>query len=197
MDKSIMQLKTLLEAADETKVITTGNTVFQHKPAVAESTVIILGGYGGRFDQEIACISSLYRWQGVFGRMVLLCKANCSFLLEPGYRHRICCSCVQSHKSDLDSAHTAVGAAVVDSTSASTSASERSSSWILGPTCGLLPLGGPVRSITTSGLQWNLQGENLQLGVRISSSNAVLPCSAEVVVETSDSVLWTIQMHSA
>lgn len=37
-------------------------------------TVIVLGAFGGRLDQEIANIHALFKWQGTFRKIVLLGK---------------------------------------------------------------------------------------------------------------------------
>ena len=39
-------------------------------------TVIILGAFGGRLDQEIANIHALFKWQKSFHRIVLLGKSK-------------------------------------------------------------------------------------------------------------------------
>lgn len=135
-------------------------------------TIVLMGAYGGRFDQEMAAVSSLFRWLNVFDRLVLLGSHACSFLLQPGYTHRI----RPVHTLHL---HHQPGTAYATE----------------GPTCGLIPIGGTVRSLTTTGLQWNLHQSSLQLGVLISSSNHILPGASEVTVVTSDTVLWTVQMH--
>ena len=54
-----------------------------------ESSLVVLGAFGGRMDQQMSVLSSLVRWQGIFGRVVLLGEDNCSYLLEPGYKHVI------------------------------------------------------------------------------------------------------------
>ncbi|KAF8821298.1 thiamine pyrophosphokinase, catalytic domain-containing protein [Cardiosporidium cionae] len=54
--------------------------------------------------------------------------------------------------------------------------------------CGLLPLGGSCRWVTTSGLRWNMYRQKLDMSVLISSSNEI---SHDVVtVENTDPVLW-------
>lgn len=60
-----------------------------------------------------------------------------------------------------------------------------------GNSCGLLPLGTPVRSIHTKGLMWNLENEPLEFGKRISTSNTVIEGTDEIIIETSDPLLWT------
>jgi len=78
LDKSVSFLKTCIDMESG-----------QSAPSVHESTLLVLGAYGGRLDQQMAALSSLVRWQGVFDRVVLLGEGNCSYLLEPGYRHLI------------------------------------------------------------------------------------------------------------
>lgn len=58
--------------------------------------------------------------------------------------------------------------------------------------CGLIPLFGPVREMTTDGLEWNLSpsmGE-LSFGTLVSANNIVR--STTIEVETSDPVLFTM-----
>jgi thiamine pyrophosphokinase len=43
-------------------------------------TVIVLGAFGGRLDQEIANIHALFKWQGTFRNIVLLGE-ECSAML--------------------------------------------------------------------------------------------------------------------
>jgi len=58
-----------------------------------------------------------------------------------------------------------------------------------GPTCGLIPLGSPTRSITTTGLRWNMTHQSMAFGGLVSTSNIIESESVEVT--TSDPVLWT------
>jgi thiamine pyrophosphokinase len=60
---------------------------------------------------------------------------------------------------------------------------------IQGPTCGLIPLGKPCREARTKGLKWNLEGQSMQFGDLVSTSN-VLDGSV-VEIETSDELIWT------
>lgn len=64
-----------------------------------------------------------------------------------------------------------------------------------GPTCGLIPVGGPVDSVRTEGLRWNLDEQRLAFGKGglISTSNEVM--EPVVLVETSAPVLWTAQLR--
>ena len=99
----------------------------------------------------------------------------------------------------------------------------RSARVIEGPTCGLIPLGSRADMVTTQGLEWNLQAESLEMGVRVSTSNSIMDINAaggvegsssngrdgnngcrhedggetygEVIVETSHPLLWTCEAH--
>ena len=66
---------------------------------------------------------------------------------------------------------------------------------IEGPTCGLLPIGGSVDGVWTSGLRWNLRGERLQFGDLVSSSNQMLSEESggimPISVTTTHPLVWT------
>jgi thiamine pyrophosphokinase len=117
-------------------------------------TVIVLGAFGGRFDQEIATIHSCYSWRSSFHSMVLLGGENVATLLTPG-EHEM-----------------------------------RPVRGVEGPTCGLLPVGGPVSRITTEGLQWDLRDGELGMGKLVSSSNCFRDGAKFIYVKTSDPVVW-------
>ena len=71
----------------------------------------------------------------------------------------------------------------------------RPNALIEGPTCGLLPIGGRVESVWTSGLRWNLRGEALEFGGLVSSSNQMTSDAAggiePISVTTSHPLIWT------
>lgn len=58
--------------------------------------------------------------------------------------------------------------------------------------CGLIPLGEPVHSISTTGLKWDLQDDTLSFGGLISTCNLLNKDYKEVTIVTSHPVLWTI-----
>lgn len=63
----------------------------------------------------------------------------------------------------------------------------------VGTKCGLIPIGGRVQSVTTSGLRWDMQKQALTFGMfnLVSSSNEA--ARDTVTIETSDPVLWTME----
>ena len=61
-----------------------------------------------------------------------------------------------------------------------------------GPTCGLIPLMGPAVA-TTTGLHWNLDATQMQIGGLVSTSNLL---EGDVVeVETDVDLIWTTEMR--
>lgn len=62
-----------------------------------------------------------------------------------------------------------------------------------GPHCGLIPIGAPSTSTTTTGLRWNLDNTSMSYGGLISTSNIV---EDDKVTVTSDSdLIWTISLR--
>ncbi|XP_044972942.1 thiamine pyrophosphokinase 3 isoform X2 [Hordeum vulgare subsp. vulgare] len=62
-----------------------------------------------------------------------------------------------------------------------------------GPHCGLIPIGTPSTSTTTTGLRWNLDNAHMSFGGLISTSNIV---DEDQVMVTSDSdLIWTISLR--
>eukprot|EP01083_Nonionella_stella_P113425 334374_1 len=71
-----------------------------------------------------------------------------------------------------------------------------------GPTCGLLPVGSRCREIFTQGLIWNLDGQAMEFGGLISTSNLLAQVdpgvqrSGVVEVRCSDPVIWTTTLRT-
>ena len=67
-----------------------------------------------------------------------------------------------------------------------------------GPICGLIPIGGPVDAVSTSGLRWNLSNQRMEWGVLVSTSNEIdAACGGVVSVSTSHDLLWTCSLIKA
>lgn len=63
----------------------------------------------------------------------------------------------------------------------------------IGPTCGLIPFGMSCK-VSSSGFVWNLNDDEMEMGKLISSSNRVLPGAIELVVETDNPIVFTIEI---
>ncbi|KDQ15855.1 hypothetical protein BOTBODRAFT_130572 [Botryobasidium botryosum FD-172 SS1] len=65
---------------------------------------------------------------------------------------------------------------------------------LLGPTCGLLPIGIASSIVTTRGLQWDLTDQETSLEGLLSTSNAIL--GDRVFVETTQPIWWSVVLKS-
>ena len=155
--------------------------------------VFILNGLGGRFDQTVATLHALHRFNDKFRDILLVDDENVVKVLAPGM-HTIVLH--EENTSDHLAASVEDDTARKPRTSMSTMMTETLS-------CSLLPLGEPAM-VTTTGLKWNLCSQELRLGTLISSSNAAMALDdekkpdsttlrrARVTVETTAPVVWTV-----
>ncbi|XP_062231229.1 thiamine pyrophosphokinase 3-like [Phragmites australis] len=63
-----------------------------------------------------------------------------------------------------------------------------------GPTCGLIPIGTPSTSTTTTGLRWNLDNASMSYGGLISTSNIVE--EDKVTIASDSDLIWTISLRN-
>lgn len=67
---------------------------------------------------------------------------------------------------------------------------------IEGPKCGLVPLTGEA-TVTSKGLEWNLENTKMHMGGLVSTSNNIVigDRQPEVFVETDTDLIWTIELR--
>ena len=216
-DQDCNDLDKCLQAVKERWQTTVPND--DSAPSPVTASVVVLGAFGGRFDQEVAAVHALYAWRGAFHRVVLVGGGNVAELLGAGSRalapsqhatmppKRLSTSpSLSAHCAALPGVHDIWPVAGVE-----------------GPTCALLPLGGPAQWVRTRGLEGDLHGQRLEMGLLVSSSNAIADTAATVNaaaaaaaeggggggggggredgapvrVETSDPVVWMTTLHQA
>ena len=143
---------------------------------INQSRVFIYGGFGGRFDQEMAVINALCVWgkKETFRQTTLAVydEQTCAFLLSalPTTNHIR----IRYSGNGLEKTHQPCGVGE-------------------GPTCGLIPILGRCEKVFTTGLQWNLNGDvPIEFGGLVSSSNRAI--DDVVVIETSTPMLFTAEM---
>ncbi|GAV87177.1 TPK_catalytic domain-containing protein/TPK_B1_binding domain-containing protein [Cephalotus follicularis] len=66
---------------------------------------------------------------------------------------------------------------------------------IEGPHCGLIPIGMPSGSTTTTGLKWDLTDTKMEFGGLVSTSNIVE--GDRVTVQSDSNILWTISIKNS
>ncbi|KAJ8521126.1 hypothetical protein ONZ45_g2172 [Pleurotus djamor] len=66
---------------------------------------------------------------------------------------------------------------------------------VLGPTCGLLPVGIEGTVLSTKGLRWNLSNSPSSFDGMVSTSNHLVPAHAQVWVKTSKPIWWTAEIR--
>jgi len=67
---------------------------------------------------------------------------------------------------------------------------------VLGPTCGLLPVGIASTILSTTGLRWNLSDQESSFDGLMSTSNHLLPNEESVWIKTSSPIWWTVELRS-
>ena len=149
-----------------------------------KTRTFIYGGFGGRFDQEMGVINTLFVWgnKQSFQQTTLAVynEETCAFVLpeipiksEILIRYPAGESTLNNdNDDDVESDTLVVGE---------------------GPTCGLIPIQGRCDKVITTGLKWNLEGDQpMEFGGLVSSSNRVM--NEVVTVETSSPMLFTTEM---
>lgn len=127
--------------------------------AEVELPTVVLGGHGGRMDQTLGNLNTLYSWAERGHSIYWLEEKNAVLALQAG-----------KHHINIDASHE-------------------------GPSCGLIPIGKPVASVSTDGLKWNLTSQELAFGKDglVSTSNCIV--EQVVSVEVSHPLIWTCELR--
>ncbi|KAJ7494679.1 thiamine pyrophosphokinase [Mycena galericulata] len=67
---------------------------------------------------------------------------------------------------------------------------------VLGPTCGLLPVGIDSTLLSTTGLRWNLSNQESSFNGLVSTSNHLVPEENTVWIKTTKPIWWTAELRS-
>jgi thiamine pyrophosphokinase len=130
--------------------------------------VLVYGAFGGRFDQEMGCIQALYKWSHKFNHCMWLYDDLTVCWLLPADRMNH----IQLPRFD---------STILNSLGE-------------GPTCGLIPVGGAVDSVTTTGFKWDLHQDATAFGGLVSTSNRVM--AETVTVTSSHPLVFTAEVFS-
>lgn len=169
---------------------------------------VVYGAFGGRFDQEMASFQSLYRYNHHNAttalddgaqlppniKLFLYDDHTMAFLLPSGYTNYIHLLLLNNneHQNNANETDDDQG---------------RNDTVREGPICGLIPLGCPVDSVTTTGLQWNLNQQSTSFGTLLSTSNRIVPRTDKttpsqrailpvVTVTCTQPLVFTAQVHA-
>lgn len=154
---------------------------------------IILCGFGGRFDQQMAHIHSLYSNLSPAAIAADTATVTSSSYTETAAAVAATTAPVAPDPSGFRFDQLSI--VDVDNVTFLLAAGRHTITPVLGmegPVCGLLPIGGPC-VVSTTGLKWNLSAQALAFGGLVSSSNVVV--DPVVYVETSSPLVWTISLH--
>lgn len=126
-------------------------------------SVVVLGGFGGRVDQSFHSIQALY----------------------------------YNHNEERLEPFTGIRELYLVSEESITFLLEPGKNLIatpqhlVGPTCGIIPVGGPA-TIRTAGFEWNLEDAETRFGGMVSTSNHIKADS--VFVQTDEPIVFTMEL---
>jgi thiamine pyrophosphokinase len=197
---------------EETDTITITTTT-SSTTTTPTTNCFIYGGFGGRFDQEMACINTLYSWgkkesfqntqmsiyneetgvillssEGKKPPMMIVNEIWIRFpdvvLLEEEGNDKNDNN--NNKEEEVEGNHVESSEQNEEEVAAAAEVGE-------GPTCGLIPIGGRCETVYTSGLKWNLNGDiPLEFGGLVSSSNRIV--DKVVTVMTSSPLLFSFEI---
>jgi len=177
VERDVCQKTNDLDKAIKVLVTTKGENI---SDSTSVDRIVIYGAFGGRFDQEMASFSALYKWAPYFnGQLYLYSDETCAFLIPANKHCEIRLPFYDSHNLENLVGETNMIQQEVGE----------------GPTCGIIPLGCRCDSVITSGLKWDLDGNvPLEFGGIVSSSNRIM--KPIVKVYASHPLIFTAELLS-
>jgi hypothetical protein len=161
----------------------------------------------------MSSIQALFCWKGKFAQLSLLSKDNIVWLL-PGCSNLLSAepAAVSAMVNDPDTLPGSEDTSCDEPPNQLTlhRISNLAAPW-MGPHCGLLPISGTARRVWTTGLKWDVHGQEMKFGGLISTSNSLvrreknslqttvavlepdhsLSNYKDVLVATSDDLVWS------
>ncbi|KZT07631.1 thiamine pyrophosphokinase [Laetiporus sulphureus 93-53] len=140
----------------------------KHKGSVHEkSDLIVLGGLSGRLDQTIHTLSLLYKLRNSPMRIFAVTDDNVAWVLN-------------GEGADTSGEHRIA-----------------INHQLVGPTCGLLPVGVDSTVLSTTGLRWNLTDRVSSFDGLVSTSNHLVPEESTVWIKTTRPIWWTVELRQS
>ncbi|GAC93860.1 hypothetical protein PHSY_001427 [Pseudozyma hubeiensis SY62] len=165
--------KTIQEVEDQEEALGDGE----------EHTLIIFGGLAGRLDQSVHTLHVL--WQLAPGTEELGSVTDPDGVNERGNR-------LNKRQRTF-----AIGDGSVAWLLPKGKHNLKMSRHVMGKTCGILPLGvgNSGATVSTKGLEWNLERDSTTLGGFLSTSNHLADEQGSVEVENDEPVYWTVELR--
>jgi thiamine pyrophosphokinase len=170
----------------------------EHCPLPPFRNVVVYGAFGGRFDQEMASLQALYVWCRAFddddednqgdsgdtrGRDDRSSRRGSRTTLW--LYNDVTCACLLYPPSCTDSGGGASSSTAAVENRIALSPHENPNS------VGLIPLGGRCERVTTRGFQWDLDGDALEFGKLVSTSNRIVTPDLSASVWTTRPLVFT------
>ncbi|KAK2964918.1 putative Thiamine pyrophosphokinase 1 [Blattamonas nauphoetae] len=162
MEKGFTYLLSEYEHADRSQL---------YSPAI-----FVVGALGGRFDQEMANISAMVKFQTKFQKLSPKLPPPQIFILSNSSLITTLLPSKEISSEPSSHHHTII-----------------QSRYETNP-CGIIPL-GKCDHVLTTGLKWNVNGP-LEFGTFISSSNEIEHQDNPVTIDNSQTLLWTSMLKS-
>ncbi|KAB5590992.1 Thiamine pyrophosphokinase [Ceratobasidium theobromae] len=141
--------------------------------------VVILGGLSGRLDHTVHTMSLLHQLRNSRPRIFVVSGESVGWVLNQACtpnRVRFWCTLLTDFSTCLKGHHLL-----------------ELDLRLVGPTCGLLPVGITSTILTTTGLKWNLANTESSFDGLVSTSNSILastPSLGQVEITTSEPIWW-------